>query len=155
MQLPVARDPYAPSTPGKSPSRAPRHVGVRLAVPSSIFGWQEDRIIREPEGDAFAREVGERDIFDVDHVVIAVLAGQCGSHIGVYTQFPHLEPLDADVFVVVLDQRNFVKQPVGTCMVGDVLCAVCEEHFSVESVAVPVFSAGELREFNQIKFRVS
>jgi len=91
-------------------------IGDSLAdrfVGESVFTRQEDGVICEPQCDAFEGEVSEWDFLDVDDVVTSILAGQIGHQVGIYVQFPYLESLGPDAFIVKLRERNLVEQPIG------------------------------------------
>ena len=122
-------------------------------VGESVFTRQEDGVVCEPKCDAFEGEVSEWDFFDVDDVVTSIFAGQLSRHVGVYVQFPYLESLGPDAFVVKLNQRNLIKQPIGACAVGHMLRAVGEMNPAVEGMAIPLFGARELREVSRAKFQ--
>src|ERR1700677_4641209 len=122
-------------------------------VGKSVFTWQEYRVICEKKCDALEREISKLNFLDVDDVVTSILADQISRHIGIYVQFPYLESLDLDAFVVELRERNLVKQPIGAYVVGHVLRAVGEMHIAVEGMAIPSFGARELREVRCAKFQ--
>ena len=89
-----------------------RRISARTLT-RSVFTRQEDGVICEPQCDAFEGEVREWDFLDVDDVVTSILAGQISRQVGIYVQFPYLESLGPDAFIVKLRERNLVEQPIG------------------------------------------
>jgi hypothetical protein len=122
-------------------------------VGESVFTWQEDGVVREPKCDALEREVSERNLLDVDDVVTSVLAGQISRHVSAYLQFPYLESLGLDAFVVKLRECNLIEQPIGTYLVGHILRTIGEMHLAVEGMAIPLFGARKLREVGRAPFQ--
>src|SRR5271165_732594 len=110
----------------------------------SVFARQVDDVVHEIEGDFVERKIGELDLLRKHGAAIAVLTRELGRAVGSDFQRPHLKLLGCDAFVVGLDQRDFVQQPISLCGVGDILCAVGEGDPAIDPVAIPVFAAGEL-----------
>ena len=74
-----------------------------------MFARQVDHIIREPECDFVKREIRVLDLFREHDIVISILASKRGGTVGPHYEFPYLELLSGDTFVVGLDQGDFVQ----------------------------------------------
>jgi hypothetical protein len=115
-----------------------------MAASDQVFAGQIDRIVLEPESDALGRKVSERNRLAEGDVVVAVLAGEDGAAVGFDRQLPHLKFLGGDLLHVLLGDRDFVQQPIGTGGVGYVLGAVRASNVRNDSEAIPMLGAGEL-----------
>jgi hypothetical protein len=65
-------------------------------------------------------------VLRVDDVVVAVIAGESRSALGVDLEFPDLECFACDRFLEMLRNRDGVGQPIGAAFIGDVFGAVRE-----------------------------
>ena len=74
------------------------------------------------------RKIGEGDLLGEDFVVTGVMTGERGGTIGPHGQRPHLKLFGGNARIEGLDERDFVKQPVSAPMIGNVFCAVGDEH---------------------------
>jgi hypothetical protein len=64
---------------------------------------------------------------------------------------PDLEFFSGNSLVVRLNDREFVKEPIGSGFVGDVFGAIGEQHIAVNAVAISLFAAGELCELGFVE----
>ena len=120
-------------------------------VGRSVLARQQDRVAAEIKGDAVRREVGVFNRLGVDDVVVAVLTDQRGGIVWLDRELPHLEFFSGDAFIVRLNDRDFIEEPIGFGLVGDVLGTVGEQHLAVDAVAIPLFGTGELRQVGWIE----
>ena len=130
-------------------SSAPGRSG---ADGTSVFARQVDHVITEPKCDAVKWKIRELDVPEEEQVVIAVFDPQRGGIVGPHVEFPDLKRLTTNRLVVALSDGDFVEQPVGAALVGDVFGAVGEQNVSVEGVPVPMLATGKLAEFGFAEF---
>jgi hypothetical protein len=112
----------------------------------SIFTGQVDDVVGEIKRDSFEREIGVRDFFAKDHVLVAVVTGEAGGLVGPNVESPNLELFGGNALVVGLNQRDLVKKPIGFAVLGDMLRALAVENSSVDGMPVPLFCSRELRQ---------
>src|ERR1039458_1535307 len=135
--------PSARAFGSKREMKGPAPVKPARVLPS-VFRRQQDRAVGEIELDLVDRKIRERDLLRIDDVVIAVVANEGCSPVGIDLQFPDLESFTSNGFLKAL--RDGIQKPIGSAFVGDVFRAVGEDNVAVEAVPVPVFGAGELAE---------
>jgi hypothetical protein len=112
----------------------------------SILAWQVDNVVSEVQSDFIQREIGILDLLGEHNIVVAIVARKrCGA-VRAYGELPDLKFLGGKSLVVRLNDRDFVQKPMRSTVLGNVLCAVGVENVAVDSVPIPVFAAGELRE---------
>src|SRR5664280_1913484 len=116
----------------------------RRPLPRSILARQQDRLVAVIEADLVERKIRERNPLRIDNVAVAVIASERRRPVVVYLQRPELKLLAGDVLVVTLRQRDYVQKPIGSGLVGDILCPVGEQHIAHDAVPVPLLAAREL-----------
>jgi hypothetical protein len=77
-------------------------------------------------------------------MTVAVLTGQGGRVVGIDGEFPHLKRFAGDTLVKALGKGDFIEQPIGSAVIGNMLGAVCIQHIAHQAVPVPMLAAGEL-----------
>ncbi len=112
-------------------------------VTALVFARQQDDAIGVPKGDAGLRKIREGYFLREDVGAIAILAGKSGPA-SLHLELPDLEGLRPDDRKADLCECDFVEQPIGSRVVGDVLCALCIGDAPVQRVPVPFFRAGKL-----------
>src|SRR5882672_1761692 len=123
--------------PARMPARAERW---------SILAWQVDDVVGEVQSDFIQREISVLDLLREDDLAVAIVTRKRSCSVGIYGEFPDLKFFGGNGLVVGLNDRDFVQKPVRSTVLGNVLRAVGIENVPVDSVPVPVFAAGELRE---------
>ena len=63
--------------------------------------------------------------------------------IGLHGQLPNLELLAANTDGA-LCKGDFIKEPIGSGLVGNELCAIGEQHITDKGVPIPMFASGKL-----------
>src|SRR5205807_2520944 len=94
--------------------------------------------------DLIERKICVLDFLRENRFVVAILASEGGRLVGTYGKFPKLEAFGGNALVVGLDDRDFIQEPIGSGCIGNVLGSVCEQHLSVDGMAIPMLAAGEL-----------
>ena len=112
----------------------------------SILAWQVDDVVGEVQSDFLQREIGMFDLLGEHDIAVAIVARKLSGPVGTYGEFPDLKLLGGNSLVVGLNDRDLVQKPICSTVLGNVLCAVGVENVAVDSVPIPVFAAGELRE---------
>ena len=109
-----------------------------------VLARQVDHVVGEVEGNFIQRKVRELDFFREHDVAVAVIAGQRSGPVGTHGEFPDLKFLGGNSFVVRLNDRDFIEEPIRSAMLSQVLRAVGVKDVAVDGVPIPVFTAGEL-----------
>jgi hypothetical protein len=86
------------------------------------------------------------DLLREHDIAIAIVARKFSGSVGTYCELPDLKFLGGDTLVAGLNDRDLVQKPICSTVLGNVLCAIGVENVAVNSVPIPVFAAGELRE---------
>src|SRR5208282_4259840 len=155
---PCERDVAGQERPRQGES--PAHVGISRAqlekpaparMPArawrcSILAGQMDHVVGKIQGDFIQREIGMLDLLREHDVAVAIVARKRSGSVGTYGELPDLKFLGGNSLVVGLNDRDLVQKPICPTVLGNVLCAVGVENVAVDSVPIPVFAAGELRE---------
>src|ERR1700728_254286 len=123
------------------PARMPARVSRCL-----ILAWQVDYIVGKVQRDLIQRKISVLDLFGEHDVAIAIVARKRSSSVGTYGELPDLQFLGGNSLGGGLNERYFVQKPIRPTVLGNVLRAVGVENVAVDSVPIPVFAAGELRE---------
>src|ERR1017187_7023950 len=112
----------------------------------SVLAWQMDHVVSEIQRDFIQREIGVLNLLGEHDVAVAIIARKRSGSVGTYGEFPDLKFLGGNSLVVGLNDRDFVQKPIRSTVLGNMLCAVGIENVAVDSVPIPVFAVGELRE---------
>ena len=89
-----------------------------------VLARQVDHVVGEVEGNFIQRKVRELDFFREHDVAVAVIAGQRSGPVGTHGEFPDLKFLGGNSFVVRLNDRDFIEEPIRSAMLSQVLRAV-------------------------------
>ncbi len=89
-----------------------------------------DDVVGKVELDGVEREIGVWNLFAKNHVPVAVVTGDGGGSVGADVEGPHLEFFSGDFPVVGLNQSDFIEEPIGLPVFGDMLraCAISQRH---------------------------
>ena len=148
--VPVLRRPTSPPTAGRKPAASPPStsgvgvdVDLDLAVDLDLdvaLDFEASRSSQLKSWGVVLDLLGEHD------VAVAIIASKSCCAVGTYGELPDLKFLGGNGLVVGLNDRDLVQKPICSTVLGNVLCAVGIENVAVDSVPIPVFAAGELRE---------
>src|SRR5580658_7855422 len=105
-----------------------------------------DHVVSEIKRDFIQREIRVLDLLGEHDVAVAIVARKRSGSVGTHGELPDLKFLGSNSLVVGLKDRDFVQKPICSTVLGNVLRAVGVENVAVDSVPIPVFAAGELRE---------
>ena len=83
-----------------------------------MLAGQIDRVVREPELDAFEGEVCEIERVGEDGATVAVLANKRPGVIGLHAEFPDLKFRSGHGWLALLGKGDLVEQPIGAGAVG-------------------------------------
>ena len=111
-----------------------------------MLARQVDHVIGEVERNLIERKICELDVLGVDDIVVAIVADERRSAILAYGEFPDLEFLGGNRFLMALTDCDGIEEPIRSAFVGQVLSAVSIGDVSVETVPVPVLTSRELIE---------
>ena len=105
-----------------------------------------DYLVGEVQCDFIQRKIRVLDLLGEYDLAIAIVARKRSGSVGTYGEFPDLKFLGGNRLVVGLNDRDFVEKPIRAAVLGNVLRAVGVENVAVDSVPIPGFAAGKLRE---------
>ncbi len=105
-----------------------------------------DHVVGEIQRDFIQREIGVLDRLGEHDIGVAIVARKRGGSVGMHREFPDLKFFGGDTLVVGLNDRNLVQKPVCPAVLGNVSGAVGVENVAVDSMPIPIFTAGKLLE---------